>query len=1009
MKRKPWIILVVLTLLIVQSVVPIVVLSSTSFEAQISQNLWQDKGTNKNPPYVKESTSNKTIEYPSLEKWFRDKNRNKIDDFIENQTGFIDIFVHYDQHPAASDVAILSSYVDISHVYKYIDVIAASNAPKTLIETLTKLPHIAMVEWQAFTKPVLDISVPALKARQSTEYSPNTAWDLGYTGNGITIAILDSGVDNGHESFTGKFVAGYNAITGTAGDPDDVDGHGTHVAGTALGTGGSSQIYRGVAPNSRLVDVKVIGGGIGSSADLIEGIDWVISNRATFNIEIMSISMAITDQNGNEISSDGTDAVSQAVNNAANAGIVAVVAVGNSGQNIIPAPAAADNAIAVGAVGDMETISRNDDTIASFSNFGSRLNDGDADQIDELKPDIVAPGVLIMAPRVNTTDQYWEFDQNGFPWSGTSMATPHVAGVVALMLEKEPRLTPAQIKSILRKTTDDRNGAFNPALDPKYDVNYGWGIVDAHEAVELAVILWERVVISTHFSVYYNITGPYATTDEYAQTITYAFEKSWMTIVVNFGFNAPPDTHMTAYLKDLPSPLLGKTSAYYHPVTRWHVEFIEIDIGLEQNLARATAAHEFFHAVELSYDPTEADWISEGMAKWSESRVYTGYIGSSSYVEYVNSYMNNPDRALPQLSYEAVLFWIFIDQKYGIDMLKSILQQTMTKDGIYALDAAFNAVGTTFAKVFKEWTIANYFKDVYYSNGQLFNSISVTQLTYTGARIDFAADTIDWGADYYVITSPVIYMPMQFVGGPHHNLTKILIEHGKLLISDFVLFIPYSGSYWLMQANNLDKIIIIVRSLGTETSNDRTTYLLTWLSSSQTLNGPYTIASTQTNLYAKNSKGLQTSSSITTYTMGSSSSQNSPQVNPTVVANSSYKSSSAKTVYTINGSGQQNSTPTPIYTLNNTSSQDSSVKLTTVVSNSSSQASSQTLIQVRVFVGDVNGDGRVDMIDLTIMNEAYGSTPGKPNWNSNCDLNNDNRVDVIDLFNLSKNFGKTST
>jgi serine protease AprX len=902
--------------------------------------------------------------------WFRDKNQNKIDDLIENQEGSLNIFIHYNQRPTTSDVATLSTYAGISNVYQCINVIAANKVPKTTIETITKLPNVVMVEWQGFTKLTLDISVPATKARQSSEYSPNTAWDLGYTGNGVTIAIVDSGVDNGHESFTGKFIAGYDATTGTTGDPDDTDGHGTHVAGTAMGTGGPSQTYRGVAPNARLVDVKVMGGGTGSTADLIEGIDWVVNNRATFNIRIMSISIAVTDQNGNEIPSDGTDAVSQAVNNAVNAGLVVTAAVGNSGQNIIPAPAAADRAVTVGAVYDLGTIIRDDDILASFSNFGPRLNDGDADSIDELKPDIVAPGDFITAPQFNTADQYWSM-------SGTSMATPHVAGVIALMLEKEPNLTPAQVKDILHKSADDRNGTFNPALDPKYDVNYGWGIVDAYEAVEVSAILWERVIISTHFSAYYNITGPNTTTDEYAQAVSNALEKSWMTIVINFGFNSPPEAHITVYLEDLPSPILGKTSSNYNPLTGWHVEFIKIDVGLEQGLARVTATHEFFHTVQLSYDPTEADWISEGTAKWAESRVYPEYTGSVSYVEYVNSYMNDPDRSLPQLSYEAVLFWIFIDQHYGISTLKTILQQTVSRNGINAVNAALNTIGTSFVEVFKEWTIANYFKDIYYSNGQLFNPITLTQLTYSGGRIDFARDVIDWGADYYVVTSSVIYMPMQFIGGSHHNLTKVLIEHGELLISDFLLFIPYAGSYWLMQANNLDKIVIIVRSLGTETSNDRTAYTLTWLSSSQTLNGPYTITSAISNIYARNEKGTQASSSTTAYIIGSSSSQSSPQVSPTVLDDSSYKSSSTKQLYAINSFSQQNSATLQLCALNDTSSQSSSTKSTTVTNDSSTIGSSPTPIEVNPIPPTASFIYRPPspVVNQTVTLDATNSTP----------------------------------
>lgn len=973
MKSRLWTAVVLLVLIAVPSMMSIGVSSSTQFADLESPNLFQNKVPNKNPPYIKESTAYPTNENKPKNSWIRDKNGNRIDDLIENQTGSVNIFVHYDRHPTSSEISELSRHARIAKIFDDLGVIAATDVPIATIETIAQLSHVTKIEMQGVTKPALDTTVAAIKARQSTEYSPNTAWDLGYTGNGIVVAIVDSGVDNEHESFTGKFVAGYNALTGTVEDPDDLDGHGTHVAGIALGSGGSSGIYEGVAPNARLVDVKVLQGETGTEADLIDGIRWVINNRAAFNIRIMSISISVT-RSGQEYSSDGTDAVSQEVNRAVDAGIVVVAAIGNSQQNIVTPPAAADGAIAVGAIIDKDTVTRDDDEVArdrwwGGSNFGPRLNDGDGDPFDELKPDLVAPGEA-RAPKVNTTDQYWDM-------GGTSMATPHVAGVIALMLEKEPNLTPAQVKDILRRTSDDRNGAFNPALDPKYDVDYGWGIVDAYEAVELAVTFWERVIISTHFSVYYNMTGPNTTNDEYAQTISYALEKSWTAVVVNFGFNSPPAPHVTVYLEDLPYPQIGKMSANYNPLTGWHVEFIKMDIGMGQGLARTTATHEFFHTVQLTYDPKEADWIIEGTTKWAESRVYPEYGGPSSYVEYVNSYMGNPDRSLPQLGYEAVLFWIFIDQHYGIDMLKNILQQTVTKNGIPAVDAALNTVGKTFTEAFKEWTIANYFKDSYYSNGQLFNPISITQLTYSGGRIDFNRDVIDWGADYYVVTSSVIYMPMQFIGGQHHNLTKILIEHGKLLISDFVLFVPYAGSYWLMQANNLDKIVITVRSLGTETSNDRTAYSLTWLSSSQTLNGPYTMSSASSSVYVKNDKGTQTSSNVNTYTLGSSSSQSSQQIDSTVVADSSLKSSSTKQVYTINGTSQQSSEPTQLYALNDTSSQDSSTKSTTVVSNSSTIDSSPTPIEVKPIPPTASFTYRppAPVVNQTVTFDATNSTP----------------------------------
>jgi hypothetical protein len=283
----------------------------------------------------------------------------------------------------------------------------------------------------------------------------------------------------------------------------------------------------------------------------------------------------------------------------------------------------------------------------------------------------------------------------------------------------------------------------------------------------------------------------------------------------------------------------------------------------------------------------------------------------------------------------------------------------------------------------------------------------VTEFSYSGDRIDFSRDAIDWGADYYVVTSSVIYMPMQFVGGQHHNLTKVLIEHGVLLASDFVLFVPYAGSYWLMQANNLDKIVIVVRSLGTETSNDRTAYSLTWLSSSQTLNGPYTMSSASSSVYVKNDKGTQTSSNVNTYTLGSSSSLSSPQIDSTVVADSSLKTSSTKQVYTINGTSQQSSEPIQLYTLNDTSSQDSSTKSTTVINDSSTINSSPTPIEVAAAIaGDINADGIVDIVDIVIVALEFGHPP-PPIVDLRADVNKDGLVNIVDIVIVAIHFGET--
>jgi hypothetical protein len=185
---------------------------------------------------------------------------------------------------------------------------------------------------------------------------------------------------------------------------------------------------------------------------------------------------------------DGNHPCSQAINAAVDNGIVCIVIAGNDGPDNegLDAPASADKAIVVGAINDRGTIERDDDVIAPFSSRGPRKDDGDDDPYDELKPDVVAPGVNIMSARATTTpgvpatDDYIESD-------GTSMATPLVSGIVALMIQANPYLTPEDVKQILHQTAETRGEPSYPSLDPKYNTAYGYGIVDAYEAVKMAV------------------------------------------------------------------------------------------------------------------------------------------------------------------------------------------------------------------------------------------------------------------------------------------------------------------------------------------------------------------------------------------------------------------------------------------------------------------------------------------------------------------------------------------
>ncbi|UCG68853.1 MAG: S8 family serine peptidase [Thermoplasmata archaeon] len=469
--------------------------------------------------------SNKTIELkeaakndPSSQNWWdhwnRDINHNGIDDVLDDmmasnpETERTKIFIDYSEHPEKEDVALLSNFdLEIRYIYNIIDTVSARDVLLSDIEKISGLPKVVMVEYEDDVHALLDISAKAVKAEYSDEYTPNTVDEMDILGRGVSVAILDTGVDDGpapapppyHISVDDldddiatidpKFIAGVDVThVGWLGDgswnPDDafVPGHGTHVASTAIGTDAGSD-YRGIAPQARLVDVKVMERvGTGSMAEVIRGIEWCVEHKDDDfdddgfedGIDIMSMSIGAT------YNSNGDDAASQAVNAAVDAGIVAVVAIGNDGSNRVPPPASADKAIVVGAINDMGTITRDDDTMWGSSNYGPRMDDGDTDPMDELKPDVVAPGVNILAAKSGTSTVYASY-------SGTSMATPHVSGVIALMLEANPNLTPQEVKDILHGTSE-----MPPGVDPSteyddvYNFNWGWGMVDAYEAVRLA-------------------------------------------------------------------------------------------------------------------------------------------------------------------------------------------------------------------------------------------------------------------------------------------------------------------------------------------------------------------------------------------------------------------------------------------------------------------------------------------------------------------------------------------
>jgi subtilisin family serine protease len=437
------------------------------------------------------------------EHWPGDNNHNGLEDTIENmdRDTVVDILIDFKYLPGTTDIeALKNAGVQVTYISKYINTVAAREVPVSSLQDILLLPGVVMIERQAEYVPLLDVSVPAMKVGPSSTYT-NVARDFGVTGDGIVIAIIDTGVDDDHDSLEGKFIAGADFSGGIISfkNPDDKEGHGTHVAGTAMGTGGNpggGPKYIGVAPDADLVDVKVFNdwSPTTSSENVMLGIEWCIDNKGTYDIDILSLSIGeliVGDD-------DGSGSEAQLLDRAVDNGLVVVVAAGNEGpdNNGFSSLAAAEKVITVGAIEDKNTISRDDDTIAEFSNRGPRADDGDTDRIDEYKPDVSAPGVDIDSALYAAS--YLVTPGNGYTEkSGTSMAAPHVAGLAALLLEANPSLTPDEVKTVIRETATSKGSPYNKVYSDKYNKDFGWGIVDGYSAVKRAQGDFQRAEITS--------------------------------------------------------------------------------------------------------------------------------------------------------------------------------------------------------------------------------------------------------------------------------------------------------------------------------------------------------------------------------------------------------------------------------------------------------------------------------------------------------------------------------
>ncbi len=423
-----------------------------------------------------------------------------------DDNGVSPVIVRYKQVPSEERHARVASRGGVLKMR--LDVIrsAAYTMSGRLMRELANDPDVEFISPDHPVHALLDSAEPAINA--------NIAFSSGFTGQGVGVAIIDSGIMP--ENDLGNRIV-YNAdfAPNTGNDYFDRYGHGTHVADIVGGNAAMSsgpaykKTFLGIAPNANLVNLRVLDqNGEGTDSSVIAGIQAAISLKGQYNIRVMNLSL------GRAISVSYTqDPLCQAVEAAWQAGIVVVVAAGNMGRDntygengygTIGAPGNDPYVITVGAMNDMGTPARADDVMTSYSSKGPT-------SIDFIvKPDLVAPGNHIIAavpsgaaltnlyPDNEPLWSYYVINANAgrstdyFTLNGTSMAAPMVSGTAALMLQKDPTLTPDLVKARLMKSATKNFPAVSTVTDAltgsTYTIYYdmftvGAGYLDAWGAL----------------------------------------------------------------------------------------------------------------------------------------------------------------------------------------------------------------------------------------------------------------------------------------------------------------------------------------------------------------------------------------------------------------------------------------------------------------------------------------------------------------------------------------------
>lgn len=435
--------------------------------------------------------------------------------------GQVDVIVQYDQAPtAAYHQKVLNRGGKIKRdlgPFKG----GAYSMPASALADLANDPNVVYISPDRPLKSTSTGNPAATLDRHLASINVNAAWNMGLSGVGVGVAVIDSGISPVPDLTTGAYRIIYNHdfVNDAAGSSEqtsanDLYGHGTHVAGIIAAGGAKSSAsddfytFKGVAPGVNLVNLRVLDqNGAGTDSQVIAAIQAAIQLKTTYNIRVINLSLGRPVYESYKL-----DPLCQAVEQAWKAGIFVAVAAGNYGRDnaagtegygTITAPGNDPYVMTVGAVNTMGSASQTAVLPTSYSSKGPTIIDHIA------KPDIVAPGnqIISLYTPGDTLDAlnpgneipYSLYQSNGgttsspyyYTLSGTSMATPMVSGTAALAIQGDPSLTPDQIKAMLMQTAFKNIQQYSTVTDPTTGITYylqadiftvGAGYLDIHAA-----------------------------------------------------------------------------------------------------------------------------------------------------------------------------------------------------------------------------------------------------------------------------------------------------------------------------------------------------------------------------------------------------------------------------------------------------------------------------------------------------------------------------------------------